>query len=114
MGLSASVSTTIESSWETASTDTYSVAVTVTNQLVLPPRTTVRLMQLKGNYADTFTCNDNRYEIQEIPLDSGATRTQRVSISRKPMTKSLSSLPSEFDERLIQRCIDMLTPTKKY
>lgn len=77
---SASVSSTIETSWETTSSSTYEAAKTITHKLKIPGRTKVILKQLIGNYASTFDVGDDQYMIVEEPLDGGYVRTEKFRI----------------------------------
>lgn len=69
---SASTSSSIEDSWQYASSSTFEVAKTVTHKLKIPGRTKIILKQLIGQYAGEFEVGDDKYLIEEIPLDGGA------------------------------------------
>ncbi|XP_048588855.1 uncharacterized protein LOC5512704 [Nematostella vectensis] len=75
---SASASSSISSSWSTTQSSTFSASKSVKHVLTIPPRTTIILTQLIGNYAKEFEVGEDKYTIEEIPLDSGATRKRKM------------------------------------
>ncbi|XP_068731564.1 uncharacterized protein [Montipora capricornis] len=77
---SASASASIEESWQYASSSTFEAAKTVTHKIKIPGRTKVVLKQLIGKYADMFDVGDDKYQIDEIPLDGGAARKKRIRL----------------------------------
>ncbi|KAK2571904.1 hypothetical protein P5673_003315, partial [Acropora cervicornis] len=63
-----------------ASSSTFEAAKTVTHKIRIPGRTKIVLKQLIGKYADTFDVGDDKYQIEEIPLDGGAARKKRIRL----------------------------------
>ncbi|EDO40956.1 predicted protein [Nematostella vectensis] len=64
--------------FQTTQSSTFSASKSVKHVLTIPPRTTIILTQLIGNYAKEFEVGEDKYTIEEIPLDSGATRKRKM------------------------------------